>query len=294
MKQRKIIYGMRIPWFVSIEFILVLTAIFLFLLCALIYTKRREFIYPPLHRFQSTPQGYITKKSSTLPSNMIPPVVVTHGDRTKRMIALTFDADMTPAMRQMLDRGLVKSWYNQAIKTTLDAYHVKATVFLGGLWTKTYPDEARTLAHDPLIEIGNHSYNHYAFANSCYGLPSIPDSEDIDDVQEAQNIITKTTGVTPKYFRFPGGCYDSVDVVTLAKLGLTVVHWDVVAGDGFNENAQSIINAVDSQTINGSIIVMHIHDGPYAPKTNDALIEIIPYLQAQGYQFVTISELLNY
>ena len=257
-----------------------------------VYMKRRDIVYPPLHRYQLSPLSYIQQKSKSLPPEVTKPLVIEHGPRTKPWIALTFDADMTPAMLVMLKRGIVTSWYNRAVKDTLDREQVKATVFLGGLWTKTYPSEARQLAQDPLIEIGNHSYNHYAFANACYNLPAIPNSQDRNDVSEAQTIISSVTGVTPKYFRFPGGCYDSIDVETIAKLGLTVIHWDVVAADGFNHNPTSIATTVESRVQNGSIIVMHIHDGTYAPKTNEALIRIIPNLRHRGFQFVTISELL--
>lgn len=257
------------------------------------YASRRNVIYPPLHRNQPVPHTYRDRQAKTIPAQTtINPDVITHGPRTQRVVALTFDADMTPAMLAMLKSGMVKSWYNRAIKETLDTHHAKATVFLGGLWTETYPIEAKMLAQDPLIELGNHSYNHYAFANGCYNLPVIANQNDVDDVSAAQTIIEKTTGVTPKYFRFPGGCYENIDLTTVARLGLTVVHWDVVAGDGFNQNAASIVSAVESQVHNGAIIVFHLHDGTYAPKTDEALTRIIPDLRAKGFQFVTISELL--
>jgi len=219
--------------------------------------------------------------------------VVENGDRRLPKVALTFDADMTPEMLLLLQKGFQKSWYNAAIKETLDATHTKATVFLGGLWTHTYPKEAKALAMDPLIEIGNHSYNHYAFSSWCYGLPLLPNTKDADDVEMAQNIIAQTTGVTPRYFRFPGGCYERVNLETVAKLGLTIVHWDTVAGDGFNDDPTSIVRQVESQVQNGSIIVMHIHDGTYAPKTDDALVKIIPDLRKRGFEFVKVSELLQ-
>lgn len=280
------------PSWHSEEPLVLLLAIFIFVMMLIVTLKRRDIVYPELHRNALSPAAYISKKSKSLPPAVAKPVVVEHGSRAKPVVALTFDADMTPAMLLMLKQGIVTSWYNRAIKDTLDREHVKATVFLGGLWTKTYPLDAKALAIDPLIEIGNHSYNHYAFANSCYNLPVIANSQDKNDVSEAQAIIKETTGVTPKYFRFPGGCYDGVDVETIASLGLTVVHWDVVAGDGFNLHPASIVAAVESQAQNGSIIVMHIHDGTYAPKTNEALIQIVPDLRRRGFQFVTISELL--
>jgi peptidoglycan-N-acetylglucosamine deacetylase len=244
------------------------------------------FIYPPLHRFQVSPKNILTGASISL-------IVEEHGSRLLPKVALTFDADMTPGMKVLLKTGAVKSWYNRQIQQTLDRQHVPATVFLGGLWTQTYPIEAKSLASDPLIEIGNHSYNHYAFTSTCFGLPFWSgEKEKTDDVAKAQDIIKTITGVTPKYFRFPGGCSEHVDLETVAKLGLTVVYWDVVARDGFNDNTDSIVNAVESQVQNGSIIVMHIHDGSYAPKTNDALLRIIPDLKKRGFQFVKVSELL--
>lgn len=265
----------------------------IFILCGVVlviafvwlFANYRALIYPALHRNQLLPKDYI------LDGAMLG--IVEHGTRDKRQIALTFDADMTPAMLLLLQKGFVKSWYNAEIKKILDRENAEATVFLGGLWTKTYPKEAKDLASDPLIEIGNHSYNHYAFAASCYALPMVKDSGDHDDVEAAQKIIQTTTGITPKYFRFPGGCFDGVDLRTIVNLGLMVVHWDVSAGDGFNNNADSIVRQVESRVQNGSIVVMHIHDGPYAPKTHEALARIIPDLRKQGYQFVTISEMLT-
>lgn len=273
--------------------LITLAALVIFLVTLLIQ-NHKLLIYPVLHRSQPPPQEIIDKNIAKIPQEAIKLEVIEHGSRYQHQVALTFDADMTPAMYLMLKKGFVKSWYNKGVKETLDREQVKATIFLGGLWTKAYPKEAYELAHDPLLEIGNHSYNHYAFTNVCFGLPFIPNSQDINDVEEAQKIIFQATGVTPKYFRFPGGCYDKVDLQTLIKLNLQVIHWDVVAGDGFNNNAQSIVNTVLSKVQNGSIVVFHIHDGSYAPKTNDALVKIIPALKKQGYQFVTISEMLNH
>lgn len=250
-------------------------------------------IYPPLHRNQQSPADYVSRQKNILTGASISLLVWEHGDRKKPKIALTFDADMTPGMKLLLDKGVVQSWYNREIKNTLDRQQVPATIFLGGLWTKTYPKEANALAHDPLIELGNHSYNHYAFTDGCFHLPSLSSIKDkTDDVAEAQRIIQETTGVTPRYFRFPGGCFGHVDLETVAQLGLAIIHWDVVAGDGFNTNTASIIQAVESGVQNGSIIVFHIHDGSFAPKTNDALMQIIPDLKKRNFQFVKISELL--
>ncbi len=266
---------------------ILLTALLIFIsLVIFIASFYKSLIYPPLHRFLPSPR-------EILPEAAVSSIdIVEHGDRSKPNIALTFDADMTPGMQLLLTTGVIKSLYNREIKVVLDRENAKATVFLGGLWTKTYPTEAKELADDPLIEIGNHSYNHYAFANNCYSLPVLTGSA-TDDVSEAQKIIKDTTGVTPKYFRFPGGCYQTVSLESVASLGLTVVHWDVASEDGFNNNTDSIVRGAESNVQNGSILVFHIHDGDYAPKTAEALARIIPNLRARGFNFVKVSELLS-
>ncbi len=273
---------------------LIIAGIFIvFFLCLLIALNYHSLVFPILHRYQPSPKDYLERKLKNFLAPIPKPDLIEHGSRDFPKIALTFDADMTFPMYELLQKGIVKSWYNAEIKKTLDRENVKATIFLGGLWTKSYPQEAKALADDPLIEIGNHSYSHPAFTQDCFKLAFIGNKLDNNEVLSAQKIIKEVTGKTPKYFRFPGGCYDNIDVATIAELGLKIIHWDVVANDGFNNNTPSIVWAVKNQTQNGSIIVMHIHDGSLAPKTNEALKEIIPYLKKKGFQFVTISEMLE-
>lgn len=266
---------------------LILIGSFLFL--ALVVTlEHKDLIYPPLHRNQPSPKEAVERSDLS-----VKPIVIEHGSRDKKRVALTFDADMTVGMQKLLQTGVVKSWYNKEIIDYLRAHHIKATIFFTGLWVKLYPNESRDIAHDPLFEIGNHSYNHSAFSLNCYNLPIIGDDKDTDEVVSAQNIIQQTTNVTPKYFRFPGGCYEKADLENISKTGLKIVHWDVVGKDGFNDDTSSIVNSVLKNVQNGSIIVLHLQDGTYTPKTADALKLIVPKLQDRGFEFVTVSEVLN-
>jgi len=270
--------------------VILLVAIGVFVLY--VYSNFRSLVYPVLHKDQLPTKEIISQqKLNTDPT--ILPQVIEHGSRYQLKVALTFDADMTPGMQKLLSLRIVKSWYNSDIKKTLDRENVKATIFLTGLWAETYPREAKELAEDPLFEIGNHSYSHPAFTKNCFKLPFIDDSKDKSEVLSAQDAIKKATGITPKYFRFPGGCFDKTDLKTLYDLGLIVVHWDIAAGDGFNKNTEDIVQRIKSHVQNGSIIVFHLQGGPFAPKTNDALVKIIPYLKKIGYQLVTVTELLN-
>jgi len=160
---------------------------------------------------------------------------IDNGPRDSGRIALTFDADMTVGMLQQLRGGYVRSWYNREVRDVLDSEQVPATIFLTGLWAQTYPAEARSLAQDPLFEIGNHSVDHTAFRIPCYGMPGTVPANRYSEIANAQATIRDVTGVTTALFRFPGDCYDRSDLALARDLGLTVVSGDCRASDAFNQ-----------------------------------------------------------
>lgn len=219
--------------------------------------------------------------------------VIFHGDRNKKRVALTFDADMTPGMKNALNTKRIKSSYDSRIVDTLNKTNTKATLFLTGMWIEVYPDITKQLAHNPLFELGSHSYRHSSYNGYCYGLSQLPQTLKIEDVGAAQKLLRDYTGTDNKLFRFPGGCYSAEDVGLIHNAGGMVVDWDVVSGDAFNNNTNEIVYKVVNNTQNGSIIVMHLNGEPTAPKTAEALPEIIKQLKAKGYEFVTVSQLLN-
>ena len=96
-----------------------------------------------------------------------------HAVTGQKVVALTFDADMTPGMSNELRSGRIASWYNQKVIATLREHHVPATLFLAGLWIERYPAVTQDLSTDPLFEIGNHSYSLPGFHSPCFGLASL-------------------------------------------------------------------------------------------------------------------------
>jgi len=222
------------------------------------------------------------------------PVLITHGPRTARRVALTFDADMTRGMLLRLRAGRVRSWYDARIVRELRATRTPATVFLTGLWTQTYPGVVRSLAADPLFELENHSIDHASFGSPCFGLPTVPSvPAKREEVAGAATTIAATAGRRPRYFRFPGGCHSNDDAGLVAAQGETPVGWDVVSGDPFQPDAAAVTRAVLGGVRPGSIVVMHIVGAPNAPATFTALQTVIPTLKARGYRFVTLQELLR-
>lgn len=219
--------------------------------------------------------------------------VILHGPRNKKQIALTFDADMTVYMKQRILLHQVSGSFDQRILNILNKTNTKATFFMTGMWVELYPQITKSIANNQLFEIGSHSYSHQSFHGYCYGLGQLPIYDEIEEVGHTQGIIEEYTGITVQFFRFPGGCYDNHAVNVVNQANETVVHWDTVADDGFNMDTQNIINNIMSTVQNGSIIVMHCNGAPTAPKTADALPEIISHLKKEGYEFVKVNELLG-
>ncbi len=189
--------------------------------------------------------------------------VINHGPRDKRVVALTFDADMTPKMQKDLKSGRVKSFYNEKIITILERESIPATIFISGLWAETYPAAVKKIAGNPLFEIGNHTQTHAAFQDFGYGLALAADKK--REILKAQKILNQLTGKKPTLFRFPGGCYSGEDVALVESLGLKVIGWDVISGDATRDSANKIYYNVTQKSTNGSIIVMHLSGGPKAP-----------------------------
>lgn len=219
--------------------------------------------------------------------------VIFHGPRDKKRIALTFDAEMTDGMKADLVSGRTKSSYNKRIIDILNQTQTKATLFLTGLWIEIYPDITKELSKNQLFELGSHSYTDSSFFGFCYGLKQIPNTIKIEDIGATEKLLREHAGIDNKLFRFPGGCYTPADVKLVNEVGDTVVHWDVSGSDGFNQNSQQIVDNILDKTQNGSIIILHMNGAPTAPKTAEALPQIIAALKKKGYEFVKVSELLG-
>ncbi|MCT7357093.1 polysaccharide deacetylase family protein, partial [Streptomyces sp. 15-116A] len=223
------------------------------------------------------------------PAGLTP--VFEHAPRsTDKTVALTFDADMTADQGPRAAAG--ERFDHPRLIGTLRALKVPATVFMTGRWAQEYPDQARAIGRDPLFEVANHSYSHYAFTADCYGLPALPGDRMRADVERAYAAF-REVGVPDAmpYFRFPGGCYDREALRALAPTGVTVVQWDVVGGDAFATDAGAVARQVLDGVRPGSVVVLHCTRSA-APATERAVRRIVPELRREGYRFVKVSELV--
>ncbi|MER7573531.1 polysaccharide deacetylase family protein [Streptomyces sp. NPDC126514] len=224
------------------------------------------------------------------PAGLTP--VFRNGPRTPdRTVALTFDADMTADQGPRAAAG--ERFDNPGLIEALRELQVPATVFMTGRWAEEYPRQARDIGRDPLFEVANHSYSHYAFTGDCYGLPTVPEARMRADVERAYAAFRRA-GVPDArpYFRFPGGCYDRRALRALTPAGVTAVQWDVVSGDAFATDADAVARQVLEGVRPGSVVVMHCTRSA-APTTERAVRSLVPELRRQGFRFVRVSELIG-
>jgi peptidoglycan/xylan/chitin deacetylase (PgdA/CDA1 family) len=188
-------------------------------------------------------------------------------------VALTFDA--CPAT----ERG----GFDLRIFQTLQEMKVPSTLFISGRWAQTHPDEVRTLAKEPLFEIGNHSHLHPL-------MPAMSPIRQREELLWTQAVLFSLTGKVPRYFRPPFGMCDDKVADTAAKLGLVTVQYDVPAGDSDGTvPKERLLSWLLEKIRPGSIVVLHMNGN--GVHTADILPDLIDGLRKKGMAPTTVGEL---
>lgn len=198
------------------------------------------------------------------------PIAIAGTNTADKVVALTFD----------------HSWGNTftpPILDTLKEKNVKATFFLMGPWTKKYPDVAKRICADG-HEIGSHGHKH-----DNYGEKS---GEWVkNDIMTASREVEETVGVRPMLLRPPNGSYSKESLRVTEELGCRTIIWNIDSLDWKNPGREVIIDRVMKRLKPGGIILLHASDTPR--QTADALPELIDRIRAEGYEIVTVGDLLT-
>lgn len=181
-----------------------------------------------------------------------------------KKVALTFDDGPSPETTEDLLEGLAER-------------NVRATFFVIGEKAEAYPELIRQI-HEQGHLIGNHSYSHV-------NLELLSGEEACEQIDHTNQVICDITGVMPEYLRSPFG---STRANLECDMGMIEVLWDVDPRDWEVQNAPRIIQHVVTNTKEGDIILLH--DGYDTSMV--AALSIIDQLQRQGYEFVTVDELI--
>jgi len=219
---------------------------------------------PPHARIQTAP-----------PLPAVAPLVVKHGPRRKKRIALTFDACSTQGPSQ----------FDEKVIRMLIQLKVPATLFLGGKWMEEHPDETQELATYPQFELANHTYLHPH-------LPRESDARVREELTRTQDMLYTLTGRSATLFRAPYGEVDARTARLGAEAGMIAIQYDLASGDPDRHiSTKRLIDYVSGQAKNGSIVVMHMNGRGW--KTAAALPRIVLRLRKKGYKLVTVSDLLR-
>lgn len=187
-------------------------------------------------------------------------------DPSKPMIALTFDdGPYAPVGNRIMD--------------VMIQNNSRCTFFVVGERVPMYEKEMKRMAEEG-FEIANHTQNHkYLNGLSASAIRA--------QVQNANAAIASVAGVTPTLFRLPGGIKNST---VMSNINMPVILWNIDTLDWKHKNPQKTLDAVLGKAKDGDIILMH---ELYA-KTADAVEIMVPKLIEQGFQLVTVSELIEY
>jgi peptidoglycan-N-acetylglucosamine deacetylase len=187
--------------------------------------------------------------------------------------------------------------YTSEILDILSSSHINATFFVVGENAQLYPDVVKKIIADGNI-VGNHSYSHDAnHALTDFG---------VKDMLRAENVIFSITGVKPHLYLPPHGKKSPWELDGVKKSGLIDVTWDDSANDQHTiayfgtPSPENYARAIVEDIKPGAIILLHdghgtLHNSPKSDEslTVQALPLIIEQLQAKGYQFVTVPNLLH-
>jgi peptidoglycan/xylan/chitin deacetylase (PgdA/CDA1 family) len=183
-------------------------------------------------------------------------------------IAMTFDdgpaEKLTPELLDLLAK-----------------HHIKATFFVIGQNAAEHPDIVARAAREG-HEIANHSWSHP-------NLGKMSDESVRRQLRQTDDAIKRATGKRPTLMRPPYGSITNRQRQWIHdEFGYQIILWDVDPLDWKRPGAATVCNRIVRQTRPGSIVLSHdIHPG-----TIEAMHDTLDQLEAKGFKFVTVSELI--
>lgn len=215
---------------------------------------------------------------AVLPGNSFYGETITSGkvDDGKKVVALTFDDGPYPP-------------FTQNLLTVLEEKQVKATFFVVGNNASKYLEVVRQIAgqgHEVALHAGEHK-----------DFLKLNSSELEGNISSGQKVLEELTGKPVKYMRPPHGFRDWAVMEATTDAGLKLVNWSVIPRDWTNPGAKEIADRVCKDVFPGAIVLLHDGDAPSQTASREQTVEatalIIDELHKQGYNFVTVSQLLE-
>ena len=196
--------------------------------------------------------------------------------RGTKQLALTYDdGPNDPHTLRLLD--------------VLARHDVHATFFLIGRYVQQRPDIVRRIAAAGHV-IGNHTFNHPL-------LIFRPESEIRRELCDCRAALGDAIGEHSNLFRPPFGGRRPAVLRVARDLGLNPIMWNVTGYD-WNAPPAAVIERKVARRIRGGNVIL-LHDGWHKQMGADrsqtvlATDRLITRYKSEGYEFVTIPQMLN-
>lgn len=181
-----------------------------------------------------------------------------------KRVALTFDDGPHP-------------YYTEQLLDGLKERGVVVTFFVTGEHAFLHPEVIKRMQEEGHA-VGNHTYSHMQLrADNRESFKK--------ELQQTNKVLKEITGEDVVYVRPPYGAWDK----ELEKeLNMIPVLWSVDPLDWCTDNAGIVVRRVREQVKENSIILLH----DYFDTSVTAALEIVDELLEEGYEFVTVEEMV--
>lgn len=181
-----------------------------------------------------------------------------------RYVALTFDDGPREGTTDRLLDGLRERG-------------ASASFFLVGEQAAKYPDLVRRMKAEG-HQVGNHTWSHVR-------LEGAPAEMVCQEVTQTETLLTKLLGEDSYWLRPP---YGQVSEEIKSQVKVPMITWSVDPRDWESRDAGKVTQAILRDVKPNSIILLH----DIYPTSVEAALKVVDALQAEGYVFVTVEELL--
>lgn len=196
----------------------------------------------------------------------------------EKVIALTFDdGPWDTSTDQILD--------------VLKEFDAKATFFTIGDQVEEHSAQIERMVNEG-HEISTHSWDHAQGSGKGVSLNLMSTEERKDEVEKGLEIVEKVSGEAASlYFRAPGGNFDDSTATDLQSIVKGEIGWNIDTEDWSRPGVGVIVEHL-KHVEPGYVVLMHDGGGDRS-QTVAALREALAYLSEQGYEFITISEMIE-